>query len=268
MEARQKNKSGECGRECGKPNAEFRMPKEARSPNAESAPGGGISDWWPTRVRGRKSLAVSGPILCTAPELEAHHVFGIGASDLVRFSDFGVRILQRICPLPILCRLRHYSAMDLRAKIIPIEQLPAWRQTLRATGKKLVVTNGCFDLLHAGHVTYLAAARDEGDALLVGINGDAAVRELKGEGRPLNSEQDRALVVAALQAVDAVCIFSEPRATQFLQAAQPDIYVKGGDYTVDTLNADERRVVEAAGAAIRIIPMVPGKSTSGLIGRM
>lgn len=155
--------------------------------------------------------------------------------------------------------------MDCRTKIIPFAGLTAWREQVRASGKKLVATNGCFDLLHAGHVNYLEAARNHGDLLLIGLNGDASVRELKGEGRPLNPENDRAVVIAALQAVDAVCIFPELRATRFLSVAQPDIYVKGGDYTVESLNSEERLVVEKGGGRIVILPLTPGKSTSTLV---
>ncbi|HEX5399615.1 MAG TPA: adenylyltransferase/cytidyltransferase family protein, partial [Verrucomicrobiae bacterium] len=121
--------------------------------------------------------------------------------------------------------------MNFRDKIIAWDQLPAWRKQIRASGTKLVVTNGVFDILHLGHVTYLETARNFGDALLVGLNGDAAVRELKGESRPINSETDRASVLAALESVGGVCIFPEKTMTKFLTAAQPDIYVKGGDYT-------------------------------------
>ena len=98
--------------------------------------------------------------------------------------------------------------MNCAQKILGVDALVRWRRTLRDSGQKLVVTNGCFDLLHAGHVTYLEAARNQGDALLVGVNSDAAVRALKGPDRPVNSEGDRALVVAALQSVDAVHIFA------------------------------------------------------------
>ena len=132
----------------------------------------------------------------------------------------------------------------------------------------MVVTNGCFDLVHAGHVAYLESARAQGDALLVGVNGDQAVQQLKGAGRPLNPEADRAAVVAALGCVDAVCIFPERRATRFLKVAQPDIYVKGGDYSLETLDPEERKVVERGGGRIVLIPFVPGKSTSGLIARL
>ena len=148
------------------------------------------------------------------------------------------------------------------------ENLPAWRAALRAGGKRLVVTNGCFDLLHPGHVTYLESARNQGDVLLLGLNGDDSVRQLKGDGRPVNSEADRAIVVAALQSVDGVCIFAEKTATRFLAAAQPDIYVKGGDYNLETVNQDERRVVENAGGRVVILPFVPGKSTTAILAKI
>lgn len=158
--------------------------------------------------------------------------------------------------------------MNFRSKIIAWDALAAWRQSLRAAGKKLVVTNGCFDILHLGHVTYLENARNFGDALLIGVNSDAAVRGLKGAGRPVNSETDRAAVLAALESVSGVCIFTDVRATKFLALAQPDIYVKGGDYTPETLDQDERRAVESAGGAIKIVPFVPGKSTTSLLEKI
>ena len=158
--------------------------------------------------------------------------------------------------------------MNFRNKIIAWDDLPTWRKQFRATGKKLVVTNGCFDLLHLGHVTYLENARNFGDALLLGVNGDAGVRELKGPTRPVNSEADRAAVLAALESITGVCIFPEKTATNFLAAAQPDIYVKGGDYTLDTLNQDERRAVESASGKIVLVPFVPGKSTTSLLEKI
>lgn len=158
--------------------------------------------------------------------------------------------------------------MNFRDKIISWEQLPQWREAIRASGKKLVVTNGCFDILHLGHVTYLENARGFGDALLVGVNGDNGVHELKGEGRPVNIEFDRAAVLAALESIAGVCIFPEKTATNFLARAKPDIYVKGGDYTLETLNKDERRTVEQAGGKIVIIPFVSGKSTTSLLEKI
>ena len=158
--------------------------------------------------------------------------------------------------------------MNFRDKNIAWDNLPAWRKQIRAAGKKLVVTNGCFDILHLGHVTYLETARNFGDALLVGVNGDEATRQLKGAGRPVNSENDRAAILAALASVDGVCIFADATATKFLERAQPDIYVKGGDYTLETLNQDERRAVEMAGGKIKLIPFVPGKSTTALLEKI
>ncbi len=155
--------------------------------------------------------------------------------------------------------------MNTSEKILSDATLPGWRAGLRHRGQRLVVTNGCFDLLHAGHVSYLEAARALGDALLIGLNGDQSVRQLKGLGRPLNSERDRARVIAALGCVDGVCIFPEIRATGFLSRAQPDVYVKGGDYTLETIDADERRAVEEAGGRIVFLPFVPGKSTTSLV---
>jgi rfaE bifunctional protein nucleotidyltransferase chain/domain len=158
--------------------------------------------------------------------------------------------------------------MNFRSKIIAWDKLPEWRKNFRASGKKLVVTNGCFDILHLGHVTYLETARNFGDALLVGVNSDAAVRGLKGAGRPVNSETDRESVLAALQSVDGVCIFADTTATKFLAAVQPDIYIKGGDYTLDTLNQDEHHAVESAGGKIVLVPFVPGKSTTSLLEKI
>jgi D-glycero-beta-D-manno-heptose 1-phosphate adenylyltransferase len=158
--------------------------------------------------------------------------------------------------------------VSFREKIIPWEALPGWRTQMRVSGRRLVVTNGCFDLLHVGHVTYLENARSQGEALLIGVNGDDAVRQLKGTDRPVNGEQDRAAVLAALESVDGVCIFAEARATRFLAAAQPEIYVKGGDYTLETLDQDERRTVEQAKGRIVIIPFVAGKSTTALLKKI
>ncbi len=156
----------------------------------------------------------------------------------------------------------------MNRKIIRLEELPQRAKELRAKGKKLVATNGCFDLLHLGHVRYLQAARALGDALVVGVNGDESVRELKGPGRPLNGEHARAEVLAALECVDLVTIFPEERATHFIQLAAPDVYAKGGDYTPATLNAEERAVLEKIGAKIQIIPFEEGYSTSRLLEQL
>ena len=153
-------------------------------------------------------------------------------------------------------------------KILTGQTLPEWREKLRRAGKKLVVTNGCFDLIHTGHITYLQHAREQGDALLVGVTSDVNVAKLKGEGRPVNCAEDRAAVLAALESVSGVYIFPEFDARQFLQTVVPDIYVKGGDYTIDTINQDERRLLEKLGVKIVILPIVPGKSTTAILQKI
>jgi rfaE bifunctional protein nucleotidyltransferase chain/domain len=158
--------------------------------------------------------------------------------------------------------------MNFRAKILTADQLSAWREAQRAAGRRVVATNGCFDLLHLGHVTYLEAARNLGDALLVAVNNDASVRAIKGPGRPLNPEGDRAAVLAALESVDAVYVFPEPDALAFLRRARPDVYAKGGDYTLDTINQVERRFVESYGGRVAVVGGVPGRSTTLLAQRL
>jgi len=156
----------------------------------------------------------------------------------------------------------------MNAKIIEMDELAQRARQLRAAGEKLVATNGCFDLLHVGHVRYLQTARRLGDVLAVGLNGDQSVRELKGSGRPINNEQDRAEVLAALECVDFIAIFPEMRAAEFILAAQPAIYAKGGDYTSETLNAEESAALQEVGAEIRIIPFEKGYSTSLLLEQL
>lgn len=158
--------------------------------------------------------------------------------------------------------------MSLPAKILTADTLPAWREPLRAAGQTLAATNGCFDILHAGHVNYLQAARAEADALLVGLNSDRSVRELKGDDRPIHTEQDRATVLTALEAVDAVYIFDELRATDFLNLAQPEVYVKGGDFTIDQLPHEERQAVEGRGGRVAVLGFMPGKSSSEIARRI
>jgi rfaE bifunctional protein nucleotidyltransferase chain/domain len=153
----------------------------------------------------------------------------------------------------------------MSAKIVGLEELSERSKQLRAAGKKLVATNGCFDLLHVGHVRYLQAARALGDLLAVGLNGDRSVRGLKGNRRPIVAERDRAEILAALQCVDLVTIFPEIRATQFIAASHPAIYVKGGDYSSETLNEEEGALLTQIGAQIRIIPFEAGYSTSRLL---
>ncbi|MGA1538817.1 MAG: adenylyltransferase/cytidyltransferase family protein [Chthoniobacterales bacterium] len=161
----------------------------------------------------------------------------------------------------------NFSAMH-RGRIVMAEELSGIRDTMEAAGQRLVFTNGCFDLLHAGHVRYLQQARELGDALAVGLNSDRSVRELKGEGRPVNRQEDRAEVLAALGCVDYVVVFDGKRATDILRAVRPHIYAKGGDYTPESLDPVEREALGAGGAEIRILPLVPGRSTTNVLERM
>jgi len=153
-------------------------------------------------------------------------------------------------------------------KIMTIAEAVRWRETLRREGRRLAVTNGCFDILHRGHADYLDRARRAGDALLVLLNSDRSVRELKGPDRPVNDEAARAFVLAALAAVDAVVVFGGRRCTAELAALRPDIYVKGGDYTVESLDPDERGALIAAGSEFCFIPFVEGFSTTATIRKM
>lgn len=155
-----------------------------------------------------------------------------------------------------------------QGRVVSVDELARLREAMERSGRKLVFTNGCFDLLHAGHVRYLQQARALGDALAVGLNSDRSVRELKGEGRPLNPQDDRAEVLAALGCIDYVVIFDDQRATATIRAVRPHVYAKGGDYTPESLDAEEKQALEDVGALIRILPLVPGRSTTGVLERM
>lgn len=151
-------------------------------------------------------------------------------------------------------------------KLLSQDQLLGVRQSLRAAGKSLVFTNGVFDLLHVGHVRYLAAARALGDALVVAINSDRTVRELKGDGRPVVNENERAEILAALRQVDYVTIFDDVSPRSLIAKLLPDVLVKGGDYALDEIHGREE--VEAAGGRVIALPFVEGASTSTIIERM
>ena len=150
--------------------------------------------------------------------------------------------------------------------LIPKERIEDFCATLREAGQRVVFTNGCFDILHAGHVRYLEAARALGDCLVLGLNTDASVRRLKGEMRPVNAELDRAAVVGALVAVDYVVLFDEPTAEMLIEKVRPAVYAKGGDYTRETL--PEAKIVEKYGGEVHFIDLVPGRSTTKIIEKI
>jgi D-beta-D-heptose 7-phosphate kinase/D-beta-D-heptose 1-phosphate adenosyltransferase len=154
----------------------------------------------------------------------------------------------------------------MSGKVISIGELCAERARLREMGRRLVFTNGCFDVLHVGHVRYLTAARSLGDALVVAINSDRTVRELKGAGRPIMNESERAEMLAALGAVDYVTVFDDVSPRSLIAEVLPDILVKGGDYALDEIHGREE--VERAGGRVVSLPFVEGTSTTGIIERM
>jgi len=147
--------------------------------------------------------------------------------------------------------------------LLTLEELCLQRQIWKEQGKRVVFTNGCFDLLHPGHITYLQDAKALGDILIVGLNDDASIRRLKGEARPINALQDRATMLAALKPVDAVVAFSEDTPFNLISALLPDVLVKGGDYTVDNIVGAD--VVQAAGGHVTTISFLEGYSSTRLI---
>lgn len=151
-------------------------------------------------------------------------------------------------------------------KVVSLTELLEVRRRLKKEGKRVVFTNGCFDLLHRGHVDYLTKARSLGDVLVVGLNTDASVRKIKGQDRPVVEQDDRAHVLAALRAVDYVCLFEEETPIELIRALVPDILAKGADWAVaDVVGKD---IVESAGGSVQTIEFLPNRSTSGLIRRI
>ena len=152
------------------------------------------------------------------------------------------------------------------SKIKNIQELRPLLDILRASGRKIVFTNGCFDILHTGHTRYLAIARSFGDLLVVAVNSDASVRAIKGEKRPINAQAERAETLAALASVDFVTVFDEPDPYKVISALQPDVLVKGGDWPIEKIIG--RDVVEARGGKVVNVPYVEGASTTGIIDKI
>jgi rfaE bifunctional protein nucleotidyltransferase chain/domain len=154
----------------------------------------------------------------------------------------------------------------MNGQILSIEHLKAERERLRNAGKRVVFTNGCFDILHIGHVRYLGAARKLGDVLIVAINSDNAVRELKGRGRPVVGERERAEMLSSLRAVDYVTVFESLSPRALISTLLPDVLVKGGDYALDQIHGREE--VEAAGGSVVALPYIDGASTTKIIEKI
>lgn len=157
---------------------------------------------------------------------------------------------------------------DPAAALLTLEEAVSWRKSLALDGKRLAVTNGCFDIMHRGHAEYLSRARNCADALLVLLNSDASVSSLKGPTRPLVSQDDRAFLLNSLRAVDRVVIFDSSRCDKELAALFPDVYVKAGDYTLEKLDPGEREALLNAGTEIVFMPFVEGLSTSSLVEKI
>lgn len=147
-----------------------------------------------------------------------------------------------------------------------LDQILPQLEKLKKSGKKIVTTNGCFDILHKGHVTYLEQAKALGDVLVVAVNADARVQTLKGTGRPINKAEDRAFVLSKLKSVDFVFIFSEDTPVEFLRVLKPNVHAKGGDYQAE--NLPEYEVMQSVGGSVAIIPFVAGYSTTSILARV
>ena len=156
---------------------------------------------------------------------------------------------------------------DPSSKIFSLVSLLAFRAEALAQGRRVVLTNGAFDVLHCGHLSYLHQSALLGDLLIVAVNSDASVRQLKGDGRPVNRELDRAIALAHMTCVDATFIFPGPRLTEEIITLKPDVYTKADDYTLETLDASERAALISVGADIRFVTFVPGYSTTSTLER-
>ena len=158
--------------------------------------------------------------------------------------------------------------MPVLSKLLSLDEALAHAAKLRAAGLRVVMTNGCFDLLHPGHIVHLQQAADLGHALFIALNSDASVRALKGPERPLYDQTQRALALSALACVEAVVVFEETSPLTIMEQLRPEVYVKGGDYTLDTINQEERHLLESFGAEIHILPQVEDFSTTNVIRRI
>lgn len=205
-------------------------------------------------------IAALGVILFSGHSLEDAAKIA-NAAAAIEVGHLGVRAVTRE---EVLARLA--PVHDGAAKTMTRKEAVRFAAKKKGRGKTVVFTNGCFDIIHAGHVEYLARAKSLGDALVVGLNTDSSVRKLKGAGRPVTGQDDRARVLSALSSVDAVVLFNEETPLNLIKQVKPDILVKGGDYTRATVVGAD--VVESNGGRVRIIPLVEGKSTTGIISEI
>ena len=181
----------------------------------------------------------------------------------------GIAVTQSgVVTVPLDTLRERFAASDVPDKLTSPEDLSRICEELRAQGKRIVWTNGCFDILHTGHITYLQRSARVGDILVLGINSDRSVRANKGPERPINDERERSIILSALACVDYIVVFDDDSPIELVKTLKPDVYAKGGDYTIDTIDQDERRAVEAYGGEIHIVPGVEGRSTTAVVSQI
>jgi len=202
-------------------------------------------------------------LLAGASAAEAAQVGNLAAG--VAVSKVGT---VAVSPHEIIDAHARYTGLAASSKIKTIDELKAIADSLRREGVKVAWTNGCFDILHTGHLTYLRKARQTADVLILGVSGDRCVSRLKGPGRPINKQQERAELLAEMECIDYVTIFEQDSPADIIALLRPDVYVKGGDYTIDTINQVERRAVEGYGGRIELLGHVEGKSTTKIISKI
>ena len=231
---------------------------------------GSVNDY-PTQVDPAAVVDVTGAGDTVTAAMTVTLVAGGSLGDAATVGNYaaGVAVAQRgVVTVPIAQLERAMFSASGPAKLKTLDALQNELERLRGEGKTVVWTNGCFDILHLGHISYLQRAAALGDVLVVGLNSDESVRALKGQGRPIINELDRAFVLSALECVGLVTIFTDESPLEVIKALKPDVYAKGGDYTIDTVVQPERRAVESYGGKIAILPAVEGRSTTSIISRI
>lgn len=231
---------------------------------------GSMADF-PTQVEPSSVVDVTGAGDTVTAAVTVTLVAGGSLHDAAVIGNYaaGVAVAQRgVVTVPIAQLERAMFSASGPAKLKSLDDLQSELERLRGEGKRIVWTNGCFDILHVGHISYLQRAAALGDLLVVGLNSDASVRKLKGPDRPIIDEMERAFVLSALECIGLVTIFDDESPLEVIKQLKPDIYAKGGDYTIDTIVQPERKAVESYGGKIAILPAVEGRSTTSIISRI
>jgi len=224
-----------------------------------------------SRAMAQEVFDVSGAGDTAIAAVAAGHVAGLTGASLLHLANLAASIVVGKIGTVAVQRDWILQALDTRTRssreaVYGLDELAALVAEWRARGERIVFTNGCFDILHEGHVTCLRRAAEEGDRLIVALNGDRSVRDLKGPSRPVNSERARAAVVSALSPVDAVILFDSPTPLALIEALRPDVLVKGGDYSANDIVG--AREVESWGGRVVTVPLVEGYSTTSIIKKM